>query len=749
MNRGAFQLLDAIARQHIPDDADVYPQIAARVQRTPQRRLRLQVVLLLVVLLLLLAGVVYAAGRSLGYWPGLGVVAPGEGLRVLTQPAAQTREGVTVRIEQGFGDAEKTVLVYRVSVASDHVWPTPATPFPEKPACLETPSLRLPDGRTLAMRQGGGSGAIGRLVFPPLPPKVLQVVLNLPCLWNLPPDAPRHWQFTLQFAPAPSSLTLAPITSIPFPTPTATAPGTPPATPSATPAAANPPPFTVQAVHTGNLFVLFGRTQQSDGRRFVMLERITVTDAHGQPVTLLPPPPGFEDYDWRVAFAQNVAFPVNITFRWQEQAFQPAKPPVELAVDVGADPRPGQTWPVNQTFTVAGHTVTLESVRAVGDKAYAFTLRTAPDVQDVAFQVEEGQATGGSGTGAVLPRAGTAAAVMETTVEFARRPAGLIHLKFSGLLVRLPAQEASLRWSSSEGTPQPVAASTPTPAAGGPSPTPAVCLDAAKWEELLASPPPLPPLPGKMVSDLYQEGHNLPLLYIAHPDGSARQRIGEGAWPALSPDGERLLYSAAGGWMLADLTAGTARSLPGDGYHPVWSPDGEQVLFARGRGMDVMRLADGKVSLVTQGVAGPVEPVGWRKDGQRVLYAALEAGFHLRERDLRNGTRKDLGLVFNNKAGYAALSPDEKWVAFADLQGTTWGLLIAHPDGSARRLIVAPDVRLAFLTAWSPDGQWLVVNTSAPVPGKTMPEQRPFVVNPFTCAAYPLPLEGMVEGWGP
>ncbi len=746
MNRAAFQLLDAIARQHIPNDADVYPQIAARLQRAPRRRVRLQAVLLLAALLLLLAGVVYAAGRSLGYWPGLGVVAPEGGLRVLTKPVAQTRAGVTVSIEKGFGDAEQTVLVYRVSVASDHVWPTPATPLAEQPACTETPSLRLPDGRTLAMRQGGGSGAAGRLVFPPLPPKVSQAVLNLPCLWNLPPGAPRHWQFTLQFAPAPPNLTLEPITQITFPTATATSTGAPPSTPAA---ATNTPPFTVQAVHTGNLFVLFGRTQQSDGQRFVMLERITVTDAHGQPVTLLPPPQGFENYDWQIAFAQDVAFPVKITFRWQEQAFQPVKPPVELAVNVGADPKPGQTWQVNKTLTLAGHAVTLESVQAAGDEAYAFTFRASPEVQDIAFEVEEGEAVGGGGTGAVLPREGAKFSVMETTVQFAQRPTGTIHLKFLGLTVRLPEKEASLRWSPPEGTPQPTAASTATPAAGAPSPTPAVCLDADKWEELLASPPPLPPLPGKMVYDRYQEGHSLPGLYVAHPDGSAKQRIGEGAWPALSPDGEHLLYSTADGWMLADLTTGTARPLPGDGYHPVWSPDGEQVLFADGRAMYVMRLRDGKVSLVTQGIAGPVEPVGWRKDGQRVLYAALEAGFHLRERDLRDGTRKDLGLTFNNKAGYAVLSPDEKWVAFADLQGTTWGLLIAHPNGSARRLIVASDVPVAFITAWSPDGQWLVVNTTTPTPGQAMPKRRPFVVNPFTCAAYPLPLEGTVDGWGP
>jgi Tol biopolymer transport system component len=200
--------------------------------------------------------------------------------------------------------------------------------------------------------------------------------------------------------------------------------------------------------------------------------------------------------------------------------------------------------------------------------------------------------------------------------------------------------------------------------------------------------------------------------------------------------------------MLADLTSGKAQRLPGDGYRPVWSTDGEQVLFASGRAMYVMRLKDGKASLVTQGIVGPVEPVGWRKDGQRVLYAALEAGFHLRERDLRRGTRKDLGLVFNNKAGYVAVSPDGQWAAFADMTGSHWGLYLARLDGSERHMLVTADLPFTFIVTWSPDGRWLA--GSMMLSGQAgQPKYQPFVLNPFTCQAYILPIEGIVEGWGP
>ncbi|WKZ45831.1 MAG: hypothetical protein QY302_08560 [Anaerolineales bacterium] len=48
------------------------------------------------------------------------------------------------------------------------------------------------------------------------------------------------------------------------------------------------------------------------------------------------------------------------------------------------------------------------------------------------------------------------------------------------------------------------------------------------------------------------------------------------------------------------------------------------------------------------------------------------------------------------------------------------------------------------MSAWGPDGQWLIVNTRD-VDDKNIP----VLVNPFTCEAFSLSrLNGMVEGWG-
>ncbi len=727
MNQAARKILDRVARRHLPEEVDLYPALVTRLRRRRRQRRALA----LVALALVLTAAAYMMGRSLGYLPGVGVVSPGTGLRVLATPVSQTQQGLTLQITQGVADGHQTVLTYRLRDAQGTL-PPPQPPTGEKPWCTETPFLRLPGGVPLLMEHGTGAGATGRWVFPPLPKGVSQVELVVPCLWLLP-TAPRDWHLTLRFVPAPADLTLIPVSEVPVPT--------------FTPASGNiekpgaQPPITVHAMQVGNRYVLFGDIRSPLGT----LEGITVTDARGQRVPLLPPDDeGLSEYRWQIAFAaEGVQFPVELTFRWVPWTFERLAQPVVLAVPVGEHPRPGQTWNPEQTFTVAGYRLTLQSVQAEGEDGYTFTFLAPAEVLDVDFTVEEARAVGSSGS--VRPLAPESApAVIGRTLAFDRRPTGTLHLKVTGLIVRQEPVEVRVRWAP-ESTPTPAA----TPAVDTATP-PGVCLTAARWRQLLAAPPDLPALPGKMVVSRYHPGALLPDLLISRPDGSQVVEVGSGAWPGLSSQGDRLLYSASEGWVLLDLKSGERRRLPGDGRHPIWSPDGQRVLFAWSLGLYVMDLPQGERTLVTQGVGGPVEPVGWGEEEGQVLYTALEGGvFHLRRRDLRTGTREDLGLTFNNKAGYAALSPDGQWVAFANLDGGAWGLYLAHPDGTARRLVVAPEVPLAFMVAWSPDGQWLVLNTFPKDSPTGQEDAQPLVLNPFTCEAYPLPWRGLVEGWGP
>jgi hypothetical protein len=76
--------------------------------------------------------------------------------------------------------------------------------------------LRLPDGTALDLVEGGGrgwgSGYQERLVYPPLPPDVEAVTLEIPRLMDMPGGvAPEDWQIPLRFIPAPAGVTVIPV----------------------------------------------------------------------------------------------------------------------------------------------------------------------------------------------------------------------------------------------------------------------------------------------------------------------------------------------------------------------------------------------------------------------------------------------------------------------------------------------------------------------------------------------------------
>ena len=75
MKRSYKEILDAAARPHIADDTNLFPRIAANLERKPlMKTLNARpafAFLIVLVAISLLSGVVYAVGRSLGYIPGI------------------------------------------------------------------------------------------------------------------------------------------------------------------------------------------------------------------------------------------------------------------------------------------------------------------------------------------------------------------------------------------------------------------------------------------------------------------------------------------------------------------------------------------------------------------------------------------------------------------------------------------------------------------------------------------------------
>src|SRR5574341_1371891 len=73
------QALESIARLAVPEDTNLWPHIAARLDEGKPlmqtvRTRPLLIIIIAVLVLLLLTGVAYAIGNMLGYIPGVGIV---------------------------------------------------------------------------------------------------------------------------------------------------------------------------------------------------------------------------------------------------------------------------------------------------------------------------------------------------------------------------------------------------------------------------------------------------------------------------------------------------------------------------------------------------------------------------------------------------------------------------------------------------------------------------------------------------
>jgi len=108
--------LENIARRSIPENTNIWPRISAGLERksliTTMRARPVVTVIVVLLALLILTTMVYALGRLTGYIPGVGFVQK-DSLRMLAEPVSQTRDGITVSIEQVVADSERTIVIYK------------------------------------------------------------------------------------------------------------------------------------------------------------------------------------------------------------------------------------------------------------------------------------------------------------------------------------------------------------------------------------------------------------------------------------------------------------------------------------------------------------------------------------------------------------------------------------------------------------------------------------------------------------
>ena len=157
------------------------------------------------------------------------------------------------------------------------------------------------------------------------------------------------------------------------------------------------------------------------------------------------------------------------------------------------------------------------------------------------------------------------------------------------------------------------------------------------------------------------------------------------AHPRWSPDGKKLVFvsdklGSMNVWM-RDLASGEERVLAkpvGESGYPTWSPDGKKVAFVVGGGIlagrvQVLDLESGKITSPTTRSGQPT-PVSWSADSQTVAFMALnpnstrfrEGLYELLLAPVDGGAPRSLVPIPNRSLAYAELSPNGKMLAFVE-----------------------------------------------------------------------------------
>lgn len=772
MNHRSYrEVLDSVAADALSREIHLWPGIVTRLERkTCMTTLRTRPVLAFLVILFaltLLSGVAYAIGWLTGFIPGIGFVET-SALRILAEPVAVTREGVTVSIEQVVVDSERTVIVYKTEGLTIQA----ANARGEGGGPFGSPHfLRLPNGTLLSEKaeagyggtpeplisqvqtQGGWPNYVWRLVFPSVPQDVNELTLVIPVLQNMPAGAaPENWEITFRLKPAPPEMTFAPITILPtiHPSTPETEMGTPQPTPLSNVATLHG--FTFQLTNVVALsdgFVFTGDLSWSlsafpNGKGILASDPflVTLTDANGQqiPLEMVRLDAPYEEYKLPWSYRTNrKAFsgPLTLSLASIETYF--AASPVAFEMDFGPAPQIGQTAEIHYDFSVEGRVIRLLSASLKpapeGCQGVMVDFNFYADVPGVSAQVNDAAspepmhcegAVGGGGGGLVDPKQFT------ITTTYRDMPSGVHRFAIEFWLPHRVEGPWQVQWN-------PPLSTEPTP-----MPEPAACLRLDKWNQIKEQSSTLPAEVSGTLVTMVNEGGPLPAIYLNRLNGTDVQRVDIGAWASLSPSGTRLVYSAQSSLRLLDLSSSESFSFGADGNRIIWSPDEKRFLFTGPFNVYIAQ-ADGSALQRVKIEGGQVlAPVGWLDD-QTIVYSVLSGEkFDLRTYNLQSG-ESNLLFPIHNKAGYAAVSPDGQWLVFADREfgQMNWGIFISRPDGSERKRVVDPEVPTAFMSIWGPDSQWLIVNVQED--GQNIP----VLLNPFTCQVFVLRgLRGTVEGWG-
>ncbi len=225
-------------------------------------------------------------------------------------------------------------------------------------------------------------------------------------------------------------------------------------------------------------------------------------------------------------------------------------------------------------------------------------------------------------------------------------------------------------------------------------------------------------LQGRIVYDPTRPGHQYPDVWLMNANGTGERILAEDAgWPALRPDGNRVMYKRYSSdkqkLFRADLDAGgnlsyeTALTEFVEDTMPFWSPDGQMIAFASQRDVShrweiYTMTADGhnQTPIVIYGkmptwIPGQLIYSGClpQDPGRCGLVASNQQGAGAR-------------LIVDNTNDMLATSSDGQWMAFMSLREGNWEIYkVPLGGGTPQRLTDHP--ANDGLPAWSPDGEYI------------------------------------------
>jgi WD40 repeat protein len=418
---------------------------------------------------------------------------------------------------------------------------------------------------------------------------------------------------------------------------------------------------------------------------------------------------------------------------------------VSFELDLGTAPSLGQTWNLNTQLNIAGHTLVVQKAEMTqgpgldGTFYLDFTFSGGPELLQVSVSDPDNHSARIAGKGSSAESGAITSAFSYDGLPTGKRKIVVTSLTY------IQQGPWILGW-------QPP---TTSASLAAPTPLPPACLTEEKWQKVRSQAQGLLPqgVGGQILVE-QQTGGLMPQITLVNVVTGQKHAIAIGAWSSLSPDGSRVAYGESNGKniLIAPADGGQPHALAGTterDSEPVWSPDGNWIAFTRANDGIYLIHPDGSGSKRLTDSNIQARPVGWMPDNRSLVIAVMTAsGDQAESVDITTGAIQTLLTADNHKEGIKALSPDGKQAAFSEkIFGQPYpGEWIAALDGSGRKLIAALDSAMSTITAWSPDGKWVVVVVSEAQRDTNI--ETLLLVQPETCQVAALPgISGTITGW--